>query len=98
MIRWTPAAIADLTEIAKWLAQSDPAAADRVCDAIVAAVLRLRAYPDLGRPGRVPMTRELVVPRRDYVAVYRVQPPGVAVLRILHGAMLWPRNDVPDTD
>jgi hypothetical protein len=45
-----------------------------------------------GRPGRSPDTRELVISGLPYLVVYSVDsadPRNVAVLRVLHGAMLW---------
>ena len=44
----------------------------------------------LGRPGRVPSTRELVVVGTPYVVAYRIERTVVLVLHILHGAQRWP--------
>ena len=50
----------------------------------------LRQFPERGQPGRVPGTRELVVPRSPFVVPYRVRGRRVEILGILHGARAWP--------
>jgi len=44
--------------------------------------------PAIGRPGRVPGTRELILP--PYILIYTVLANRVWVVRILHGAQDWP--------
>jgi toxin ParE1/3/4 len=44
----------------------------------------------MGRPGRVPGTRELVIPNTPFIVPYRVVGNTIQVLRILHGARPWP--------
>ena len=50
---------------------------------------RLIDHPQLGRPGRVAGTRELVA-HRNYIVVYDVTGELVRVLRVLHAARQWP--------
>ena len=50
---------------------------------------KLTAVPQLGKPGRVPGTRELVAHKR-YVLVYEVAGDQIQVLRVLHTAGKWP--------
>jgi toxin ParE1/3/4 len=90
VISWTERASADLVGIAEWITAQDPAASKRVVGAILAGVDRLAAYPLMGRNGRVPETREFVLPRLPYVVVYRPLADAVVILRVLHGAMRWP--------
>jgi toxin ParE1/3/4 len=49
-------------------------------------------HPALGRFGRVPGTRELVVPSTPYIVAYTVDSRRnvVQVLAVIHGARLWP--------
>ena len=89
-IEWLPEAAGNLTAQLEWIAERDPWAAIDVGDAVDATVTRLIAHPALGRPGRVPSTRELVVVGTPYVVVYRIERTVVLVLRILHGAQRWP--------
>jgi toxin ParE1/3/4 len=43
-----------------------------------------------GRPGRVPGTCELVIPRLPYIIVYRLNAGGVDVVRVYHTSRMWP--------
>ena len=59
---------------------------------------RLEAQPYLGKPGRVAQTREIRVAGSPHLVVYSIgsEAPGapqIVILRVLHGAMLWPRPD-----
>lgn len=44
----------------------------------------------MGRPGRVPGTRELVLPHFPYVIPYRVREQRAEVLHVLHTSRKWP--------
>jgi toxin ParE1/3/4 len=89
-LRWQEDAIADLQALRAYIAQDNPRAASRVARQIREAVGRLRDQPAMGRLGRVPNTREWVVPGTPYVLAYRVDETMLTVLRVLHGAMRWP--------
>jgi plasmid stabilization system protein ParE len=41
-------------------------------------------------PGRVPGTRELVIPRTPFIVPYRLVGNAIHVLRIFHAARQWP--------
>ena len=73
-----------------YIADRNPRAAVDLGAAIEAAVSRLADFPESARPGRVPGTRELVVPATPFVVVYRIEVTGVVILRVLHGAQKWP--------
>jgi toxin ParE1/3/4 len=96
-IRWTEPANHDFLGIIEWIGAANPLAARQVGRRILTAVGRLAEYPHLGRAGRSGGTRELVIDRLPYLVVYDVldDPSEVArrqisILRVLHGAMLWP--------
>ena len=96
-VRWTHPAQADFLGVVEWLEARNPDAAARIGRRILDAVENLHGSPYIGRSGRSPETRELVVTRTPYLVVYGVEPavvlsdpPRVVVLRVLHGAMLWP--------
>jgi addiction module RelE/StbE family toxin len=61
-----------------------------VDDRIRAQVRQLLQFPETGRPGRIEGTRELVISRTPYIAAYRIMGETVRILRVLHGAQLWP--------
>jgi len=95
-IRWTQPANDDFLGIVEWIAVNNPDAAATVGRRILAAVKQLDDFPFLGRPGRSPDTRELVISGLPYLAVYCIEsapPRSVVILRVLHGAMLWPPDE-----
>jgi toxin ParE1/3/4 len=88
---WSPEAIDDLTALRAYIEQDDPAAAQRVVLRIIENVETLLPdNPEMGRPGRVPGTRELVIPRTPYIVPYRLVGNTLQILRIYHGARRWP--------
>jgi toxin ParE1/3/4 len=52
----------------------------------------LAEFPTLGREGRVPGTRELVINRSPFVLVFRMRNQQIEIIRLLHGAQMWPRS------
>jgi len=87
-VRWTPTAARDLESLHAYVAQDHAAAAATVVDRLLAAIEALSRHPDMGRRGRVPSTRELIVP--PFVVAYRVIRDAVEILGIIHGARRWP--------
>ena len=81
-IRFADAALADIESIRDYIAKDNPAAANRMAVAIVAAVDRLEMNPRAGRVGVVPGTFELIV--RPYIVVYEIMRMEVVVLRVWH--------------
>ncbi|MGC2111648.1 MAG: type II toxin-antitoxin system RelE/ParE family toxin [Candidatus Korobacteraceae bacterium] len=91
LVRWTPAAVRDLTRICDYIEERNSAAvARRVALTIYDSIDSLAKFPYLGRPGRKTDTRELPFPGLPFVAIYRVRNEAVEVNRILHGAQSWP--------
>ena len=60
-VRWLRTALRNLDAEASFIVEDDPAAARLVVQRVLTAVAMLATQPALGRPGRVPDTRELVV-------------------------------------
>jgi toxin ParE1/3/4 len=77
---------------AEYISQDNPAAAAAVVTKIREAVRNLERHPALGRPGRVPETRELVIPDTPYIVPYRVKGKSVEILRVFHGSRRWPKR------
>ena len=82
--RWLRRALNDLNAEAEFLAASDPERASAFVATVVEAVRRLTVQPGLGRPGRLPGTRELVLSGWPYIIPYRVREDVVEVLRVFH--------------
>jgi len=92
IIVWSSAAIADLTQLRAHIENDNPAA-QRVALHIAHNVdTLLPANPQIGRPGRVPGTRELVIPKTPFVVPYRIRNGAIEVLRVYHGARRWPER------
>ena len=84
-IRWTHNALRDLEKIRLYLEENADAEvmlseAQRIWD----SCRRLRHFPESGRPGRVPLTRELIA--SPYVIPYRVKEGAVEILNVFHPA------------
>jgi toxin ParE1/3/4 len=88
---WTRRATWDLTEIRNYIARDNPPAASRVAARIKRSVAGLADHPHLGRPGREPGTRELVIARTRYIVAYSVEEGSVTILAVIHGARQWPQ-------
>jgi toxin ParE1/3/4 len=88
---WSPEAIDDLAALRAYIEQDDLSAARRVALHIIENVeTLLPGNPEIGRPGRVPGTRELVIPRTPFIVPYRLVGNTIQILRIFHGARRWP--------
>lgn len=89
-VKWLRKALADLDTAARHIARHKPSAAR----AMVVEAFRITdlstEQPDLGRPGWVPGTRELVMGHYPYLIPYRVRGGSVEVLRVFHAARRWP--------
>ena len=83
-------AVNDLDAIEAHVAKDNPHAAIDTVLRVLEAIAGLAEHPNIGRPGRVSGTRELVVSSTPYIAIYRVRANTVWVLRVLHGARRWP--------
>jgi toxin ParE1/3/4 len=91
-VRWLNLALDDLDEIAEYIYRDNPDAARRIVRRLWKAARILSGQPEMGRPGRVPGTRELVVIKTPFVVPYRVVGSEIQILRVLHGARDWPES------
>ena len=91
-VRWLRKALRNLDEEAAYIANDDSAAARMVVERVLNAVAMLAQQPDMGRPGRVPNTRELVVQRTRYIVPYRVRGDAVEILRVFHTSRRLPQS------
>ena len=91
-LRWLRTALRNLDEEATHISEDDPAAAVRVVQRVMRAVALLQEQPGMGRPGRVPGTRELLVPRTRYLVPYRVRGQTIEILRVFHTSRRLPER------
>jgi toxin ParE1/3/4 len=90
---WSPEAAEDLAALRAFIEKDDPAAARRAVLHIVESIETLLCdHPEMGRSGRVPGTRELVIPGTPFIVPYRVVGNTIQILRVFHGARRWPET------
>jgi toxin ParE1/3/4 len=89
-LRWLRQALRNLDDEATHIAADDAAAARLVVQRVLSAVATLAAQPGLGRPGRVPGTREGVVLKTRYIVPYRVRGEVIEILRVFHTSRRLP--------
>ena len=85
-VRRTPLAEQDLEDIWFFIAQDDPAAADRLLDTLDAKIALLAANPLMGlaRPDIAPELR--YHPVGNHLLLYRIIRGGIEIVRVVHGA------------
>jgi toxin ParE1/3/4 len=91
-VRWLKIALRNLDEELTHIASDDPKSARAVLHRIADAISLLSTQPSLGRPGRVPGTRELIVPKTRYLIPYRLRRGTIEILRIFHASRRPPRR------
>ena len=83
-------ALRNLDQEAAHIAQDNRRAAAELIAQANQVTQLLVLHTGLGRPGRVPGTREMVLPDFPYIIPYRVKDQCVEVLRVFHASRKWP--------
>jgi toxin ParE1/3/4 len=91
-VLWTRRASAQLKAAFDFVSEENVSAAEKQVNIIRRAVEQLTDFPEMGRPGRVYGTRELVIQSTPYIAAYRLKGSIVEILSLLHGARRWPQQ------
>jgi toxin ParE1/3/4 len=89
-LAWVAEAQRDLADAITFISERSPKAARALAVRVEERAHQLLEYPELGRPGRMPMTRELVVTGTPYLLIYTIRGQIVEIVRVLHGAQDWP--------
>ena len=89
-IRGQDDAINDLLQIRRYIAMDNLSAATNVASRIRKVVPEIAQKPSIGRPGRIPGTRERVLVDIPYIIAYRVEEKTIVILRVLHTSRKWP--------
>ena len=89
-LRWTRLALQDLRDLYEYIAEDNPSAANRMVTRIQDATQRLKNHPQMGRPGRVQGTHELVIAGSPYIVVYILGDSEIQIVAVIHSAMRWP--------
>jgi len=89
---WSPEARIDLREIVLYLSEKNPYAAEALHERIEAVATDIIDTPYIGRPGRLPGTRELVITNAPYILPYQIRSGRIEILRVYHTARKWPNQ------
>lgn len=88
-VRWTASARLDRLDIADHIAADSPRAAVRMDALFSEAAEALARFPQMGRVGKVPGTRE-IFPHERYRLIYEVEDDTVWILTLIHTSRQWP--------
>ena len=91
-VKWLRAAVTSLVAETEFIARDNPDAAARGEASVRESIDQLSRFTAMGQPGRVPGTRELVIPGTPYIIPYRVRRETLEVLQIFHGSRKWPKR------
>ena len=92
-VQWTEKATQDLYQIEEYISEDNPRASiTTILNIINSAETQLSKHPAIGRPGRHPQTRELIIADTPYIIPYQIIGETVYLLRVVHSAMQWPND------
>ena len=94
-IIWSPLAVDRASEIADYIAQDKPSAAEKWIDTVFSKVEQLKSSPEIGRI--VPeindsQFREIIY--GNYCIIYRIETKQISILTIRHGRQILPINEI----
>jgi len=94
-IIWSPLALDRVSEIAGYIAQDKPSAAEKWVKAIFSKIEQLEVSPELGRI--VPeignsQFRELIY--YNYRIIYRIEKTQISILTVRHGRQILPIDEI----
>jgi plasmid stabilization system protein ParE len=88
-IRWSRTALLQLAEIPRYVAQDKPVAAGKLALRIKNSTNFQASFPDSGRVGLTPETRQWVIPGTRYIANFSVDAEELRILSPHHGMTNW---------
>jgi len=94
-IIWSPLAIDRASEIAEYIAQDKPSAAEKWINTVFSKVGQLKSSPEIGRVVpeiRNDKFRELIY--GNYRIIYRIEKTQISILTIRHGKQILPINEI----
>ena len=94
-IIWSPLAIERASEIAEYIAQDKPSAAEKWINTVFSKVEHLKTSPEIGRiVPEIPndQFRELIY--GNYRIIYRIENKQISILTIRHGKQILPINEI----
>jgi len=86
---WSPRSASELAAIVTYIAEDNLDAALDLDYHITHSAERLTNFPKMGKPGRIPGTRELTV-HEHYILVYEIFGDVLHILSVLHTSRQYP--------
>ena len=96
-IIWSPLAVDRASEIAGYIAQDKPSAAEKWIETVFSKVEQLKSSPEIGRivpEIRNNQFREIIY--GNYRIIYRIEAEQISILTIRHGKQLLPIKEIVD--
>jgi len=94
-IIWSPLAVDRASEIADYIAQDKPTAAEKWVNTVFSKVEQLKSSPEIGRIApeiNSLQFRELIY--GNYRIIYRIEKKQISILTIRHGKQILPINEI----
>ena len=94
-IIWSPLAVDRASEIADYIAQDKPSAAEKWIDTVFSKVEQLKSSPEIGRilpEINDSQFRELIY--GNYRIIYRIETKQISIVTIRHGRQILPINEI----
>ena len=94
-IIWSPLSIERITEIAKFIAEDKPGAAEKWIDSIFSTTEKLIEFPQSGR--MVPeLDHEEIreITHGNYRIIYQISSENIEILTVRHGRQLLSETDL----
>mgnify|MGYP001063546559 CR=1 FL=1 len=94
-IIWSPLAVDRASEIAGYIAQDKPSAAEKWIKTVFSKVEQLKSSPEIGRivpEIRNNQFREIVY--GNYRIIYHIEAEQISILAIRHGKQILPINEI----
>ena len=94
-IVWSPLAVEKASEIAGYIDQDKPSAAEKWIETVFSKVEQLKSAPEIGRivpENRNNQFRELIY--GNYRVIYRIEAEQISILTIRHGKQILPIKEI----
>ena len=88
---WSDDAIQERNDIFAFISADNPVAAVAIDQILSERARNLLEFPNIGRPGILPDTRELTV-HPNYRLVYELVGDDVHILNVVHARRDWPEG------
>ena len=94
-IIWSPLAIDRASEIAEYIAQDKPSAAEKWINTVFLKIKQLKSSPEIGRVVpeiRNDQFRDLIY--GNYRIIYHIEKTQISILTIRHGKQILPIDEI----